>query len=223
MTTIDVCFVTWPITPERIEAFAKCVWEWTERLSCDDADVIRWYCSTETGGCTKEQLDTVRHVCHLANITLHERQETPDQGSNLNIAMRMSNGDFLIMVMDDFHLAAELNVSPHCRFLNEHPEVATIRYGWQRTLFTDDIPGTDLRFTDKSGPYPYATEPSLWRANWESEFGPWREHAGYAGPENARCHQMRHSERPVAATKTLYAKWDHTLSTRPQRMDGQEC
>jgi hypothetical protein len=220
MTTIDVCFVTWPITDERIVAFAKCVSEWTARLRCDDGDLIGWYCSTETGGCTPLQLNAVRDICHYAQVILNERRETPDQGSNLNVAMRMPSGDFLIMVMDDFHLAAELNVSPHYRFLTERPDVSTVRYGWISSTFTGDIEGTDLQWVNMKGGYPYATAPSLWRANWEEEFGPWEENKGYCKPENHRNHQMIVSGRPIACTKFNYGKWDGTKSTREHRMDG---
>lgn len=220
MTAIDVCFVTWPITEERILSFGKCAKEWTERLACDFGDELRWMCSTETGGCTPEQIATVSDTCACHSIRLNEREGTPDQGSNLNIAMRMSEGDFLIMVMDDFHLAGNLNVSPHCRFLAGRPEVSTVRYGWISSTFTGNIEGTDLQWVNMKGGYPYATAPSLWRANWEEEFGPWEENKGYCKPENHRNHQMIVSGRPIACTKINYGKWDGTKSTREHRMDG---
>ncbi len=226
MTRIDVCFVTWPRHSLRIDSFQRCVALWRQHLHCDPDDEIHWHCSTETQDCNHEQLASVREACNATPgypaIALSEQPGPADQGTNLNVAMRMARGDFIIMVMDDFHLTRGLNVSIHCRWLQDNPEVACIRYGWKITTFIGDIPDTDLQWVNLAGSYPYATEPALMRGKWESEFGAWKENHGIAGPENTMVGVMRRSGRPIAATRIEIAEWVGTASCLPERWNDSQ-
>jgi len=172
MDEIDICLVTWPNHPRRIEYFRSTLRLLRVRL-CASGHIVNWYCSSESerdhrGTWHGNELDA---LCAAEGIRLSYRNGPASVGANMNAAMRLGMAPYVFLVQDDFELARPCDLSPGVRLLAEHAEVDLVRYSWPAHLvrYSGEIAG--FRILDINGPWPYGDDPQLRRRSFTQKWG----------------------------------------------------
>ena len=197
---VDICLVTWPNSPARLEYFTRTV---DALLAFSDAGRCRWYCSAETHSTDERPLlrRELETLCEHYAIELSWRLADPDVAANQNRALMMGRADYVIPVHDDFELNGRLDIAASIAFLDGHPKYCAIRYQYPKgTWFAfPDVAGfreVDLEKTC----WAFLESPSMRRRSMMDRYGPFETGLPYQAAEYCYGRHLARMGARVAAT-----------------------
>jgi glycosyltransferase involved in cell wall biosynthesis len=222
MPTIDIALVTWPRMTHRLEALKECHQRLVKHLSAPGYE-IRYFCSGESLQVQREDQIRLKVYCRDNGIPLKWRYDTPNTGANMNHALKMCDGDFIIMCQDDMFLERDLDLAPICKFLDDNKDYALVRFDSTYTTFKGELQTlpdeTKLLDVNMGGRYPYQDEPHIRRGDFAKTFGFYREGGGHGTASASINHffQKNHGKWKIARTDPRYFTHGGIKSSMPER------
>ena len=215
MKTVDICIPTFPAHIGRVECFLTTTRLLREKMSASRHN-LRFYVSCEPVNLTPRKVlrSMLVSACDYLQIQFQDRQAAYcDLGANMNYAMQMGEGDYVLMCQDDMALQSKFDVSDYCDFLDSNPH-ALVRFGYAQTQF---LPCDDplVNEVDMAGPWPFADEPWLQRRSQLLLYAEGFHHGGQEGEMSSRLVQARAR---IAASKNPLFSHGWMLSTIESRM-----
>ncbi len=210
MKTIDICMTSWPNHPERIK-YTRTVLEALRDNLIASSHALRLYMSAETQRDPKHTWHgrELVDLCEAFNVTMEWRDEPANLGANMNAAMRMGSGDFILLQQDDWLLKEPLDLSPGADLLEKHRQLDIVRYSWpdndrMRPTYNGELDG--WRTIDPKGRWPYGDDPHLRRRDFMEKWR-WYKEGGGHGSASSNLMQMMidHNAVSVVADKVYYA------------------
>jgi hypothetical protein len=207
--TIDVAMTSWPNHPRRIEYLTQILESLKEKLSASEHD-LKFYCSAETEPDPKATWhgDELEAICQQYGIDLQWRDAKANLGANMNAAMRMGTGEFILLNQDDWWLRAPLDLSLGANLLHGHPELDIVRYCWPQAdymaLTLKEGP-EGWRLIDPKGRWPYGDDPHLRRRDFMGKWGWYFEGGGHGSASGTLMKLLASSNsQSVVADKVYY-------------------
>lgn len=182
MVDLSVCVVTWPRSPERV-AYLRRTLEAIKRNALDckqfTSEIV---ISTESDGVFGDLFDELSRVFLDFDVAVMKsrKDRRPCLGANMNQALSLGTGRYLLLLQDDWILNTTVNFAPFIHYLDEHPACGLVRLGWSenpvhtmigptvRHRFEDC---TDIRVVDPRSAYFYGDQPNIRRRTWIQDFG----------------------------------------------------
>lgn len=172
---IDVCLVTWPNHPRRIEYFKRTLVSLEKNLTAS-RHTLRLLCSSEAERDPQSTWhgEELQEICQQKKIPLVWHQPPASLGGGMNHAIRQSTAPLIYLQQDDFELLEPLDLSPGADFILAHPEVDLLRYSYPihpeyGTSFSGEIDG--WRQVNIDGSWPYGDDPHLRRRDFLDKWG----------------------------------------------------
>ena len=186
MARISIALVTWPNHPRRIEYFRRGIVDLKRRLCVTDPYALEYVCSAETERDPAQSWHgaEVESLCHAHGVRLQWRHGPANLGANMNAALQMCTGELLLLVQDDWHLEARLDLRDGASFLLSNPRVALLRYSWPAGKCTLRDHPDGWRRIDINGLWPYGDDPHLRRPDFMERYG-WYLEGGHHGTASA--------------------------------------
>lgn len=207
---IDVSLLHWPIHPERTWSFAVC-YARLRRFLHASKHKLHWHLVCETEGVSERDKEGIKRLCHIDGMNLLFRDGPANLGAGMNAAENICTAPWRIIWQDDMCLLDHLDLSPLVNFLEHQPEYLCIRTGWAHTTFDGEVSvlwrpmGSAVAYADSyrnvnmRGPYPYADEPCLHRADFfDVTGGPFMEGLQHGQSEGHKVRQVAASPWKVA-------------------------
>jgi len=212
---IDVSIVTWPNHPKRLEYVQECIAALKRYLTASQHTIV-WHCSSESQHATDAPWcgDQLQAICEEYDIELQWRHGAAGLGENMNAALRMGNAPMILLVQDDMLLGMPCDLSPGVEFLEAHPEVDLLRYGWPGGGMVSWRKSPDIwrRFDTRRGWF-YGDEPHLRRRSFMAKWGWYLERAKWQGEsEGDFIRRLREGKAQVAAADQRYFQHKGTVT-----------
>jgi hypothetical protein len=209
MKTIDVCMTSWPNHPERIK-YTKHIFKSLEHLF-GGLHFLRFYMSAETQRDPKHSWhgEELSELCEKRHVELQWRAGPANLGANMNAAMRMGEGEFILLQQDDWLLLEPLDLSPGADLLEKHKAIDIVRYCWpdndrMRPTYNGELDG--WRTIDPKGKWPYGDDPHLRRRDFMEKWKWYLEGGGHGSASGDLMRLMANSNAlSVVADKVYYA------------------
>lgn len=237
MKTIDIAMVAWPRTPERVGYMTETLRSIREFVTAPGFD-IRLRVSLETIDVSTQLFTATRKVCAEYDATPHWRGKLPSLAGNMNDALMLGHGDYILLTQDDWPWQERVDISHDCDILEKSPWVGLIRYATFYTEFVEanhfaraDFSVHELQIVNMHGPYPYGDQPHLRRKDFATrksatggapigfyvDPGPESGEANYATPENEMQVHLVKNGWQIAAYSPNVVAHNGCLSTDPAR------
>ena len=212
-TYIDVAVVTWPNHPERWRCFQETLASWRKNLTAGP-HTVRYVCSSESEPDPKHQWygDELAALCKQEGIPLQFRDGKPGLGENMNAALRMCKGDYIIVVQDDRPLVKPLAIAPYIQHLAKCPEVSLVRFSWPQgrnpTTYRFRVKvmthPSGLRRLALSSPWIYGDDPHLRRRSFMAAHGWYIEGVRHGASEGDMIQRLRRQGATIAVADEIY-------------------
>lgn len=229
--TIDIAITAWPRTFARIQYLAESLRTFREFVSASRHEMIVRV-SAETLDVSPDQFSECTRVCREYGAIPHWRAKPPSLGGNMNDALMLGHGQFILLAQDDWSWLESVDLSDDAEFL-EHEALAFIRYATFFTEFITNVYPASGRYelVNMTGPYCYGDQPHLRR----SDFATRRSSTGgkpigfyktadyadgdlnYSVPENEMQEHLRNNGWQIAAYNPNACEHNGSLSTDPAR------
>lgn len=208
---IDVCLVTWPNHPSRIEYFKRMLGTLEANLSAS-RHALRLLCSSEAERDPQSTWhgEELKILCRHKSIPLVWHRPPASLGAGMNHALRQSTAPLILLVQDDFELREPLDLSPGADFLRGHPEVDVLRYAFPidpahpqlYTQFAGDIDG--WRRVNLHAPWPYGDEPHLRHRDFFDRWGWYVEGQHHGASETDMLWRLVNGRATICAADRSY-------------------
>ncbi len=235
MNRIDVAIAAWPNHPKRLEYFQLVVESLREHLTASRHE-LRLFCSAET------ERDPARrwcgleleHLCTEHGISLSWRDAPANLGANMNAALAMCTGDYILLQQEDWRLKHPLDLSDGADFLAARGHLSVVdeplgaspflrpdilRYSWPEdpkmhpAMIEQPRWPCGYRQIDVGGKWPYGDDPHLRRPGFMHDFG-WYHEGGRHGSASASMMKFLVRRRAViAAAGRCYYKHCGSVSS----------
>lgn len=238
MKTIDIAMVAWPWTPERLGYMTETLRSIREFVTAPGFD-IRLRVSLETVDVSTHLFTEARKACAEYEATPHWRGKLPSLAGNMNDALMLGHGDYILLTQDDWPWQGRVDIAGDCDVLERNTEFSFIRYA---TFYTELKDGVHFQVSNKfgvqflcpvnmSGPYPYGDQPHLRRKDFATrrsatggapigfyvDPGPEAGEANYSTPENEMQVHLVKNGWQIAAYSPNVVAHNGCLSTDPAR------
>lgn len=231
MKTIDIAMVAWPRTPERLDYMTETLRSIREFVTAPGFD-IRLRVSLETIDVSTHLFTEARKACAEYDATPYWRGKLPSLAGNMNDALMLGHGDYILLTQDDWPWQKTVDISRDAMLLDVLPQYAFVRYATFYTEFAGWIAqGVPLGRVNMSGPYPYGDQPHLRRKDFATrksatggapigfyvDPGPESGDLNYSTPENEMQVHLVKNGWQIAAYRPNVVAHNGCLSTDPAR------
>lgn len=224
---IDIAVITWPRTMARLGYLAETLRTFREKVRAS-RHTMTIRVSAETLGVSPEQFSECTRICHEHGAVPHWRTKPPSLGGNMNDALMLGYGQFILLMQDDWSWLDEVNLSEDAYILDKQTQYAFIRYATFYTEFEGEL--GPLSRVNMAGPYPYGDQPHLRRSDFATRrsatngdpigFYKWANYPdeqNYSLPENEMQEHLRANGWEIAAYHPNVVEHNGCLSTAPER------
>lgn len=210
---ITIALVAWPNHPARWKAFLETLASLRRHLTATGY-AFEWVCSSESQADPMHKWygSELNTLCDEEHIRLQFRQGTPGLGENMNAALQMCTGEYILLVQDDRPLLKPLDLAASVALLERLPEIAVIRYAWpqgrdvktgQHRCKLMTHPDGWRRFCVRTG-WLYGDEPHLRHRSYMSRFGWYLEGVRHGACEGEMLYRLRRAKATVIAADDIY-------------------
>ncbi len=190
--TIDVAITAWPNHPKRLAYFSQTMAAFRELVTASEHR-LRLCCSAETERDPRCEWygDDLEELCREYHVELQWRDGPANLGANMNAAMRMGDGDLILLQQDDWcpRKRLDLSLGAHTLItpLGQRTDVDIVRYSWPEApnmlpTFGDLWDG--WRRLDPAGKWPYGDDPHIRRRDFMDKWK-WYYEGGKHGTASA--------------------------------------
>ncbi len=225
MKTIDICMTSWPNHPERIK-YTRTILEALRDNLIASSHELRFYMSAERQRDPKHTFHSVELVelCDRFNVELQWHEAPANLGANMNAAMRMGTGEFILLQQDDWLLKYPLDLSLGADLLERYNQLDIVRYCWpdndqMRPTYNGELDG--WRTIDPKGKWPYGDDPHLRRRDFMDRWRWYKEGGGHGTASGSVMHMMaKGGALSVVADKVYYAHQGYVSAVLDDRRSG---
>jgi len=200
---IDVCLVTWPNHPKRLEYFSKTV----STLQAGLRDPVNWYCSAESEE-SEDYREKLESYCETFGIELHWRDAPANLGANMNASLELGCSEYQFLVQDDWLLLHPIDLELGVDFCEEYrPDLLRYSYpdaDYMRPTFTS-LDGF-FRKVDLDGLWPYGDDPHLRHRSFRNKWGGYLEGGGHGTASATLMKSLVEGDAFIVAADKCYFK-----------------
>lgn len=230
MKTIDIAMIAWPRTAERLGYMEETLASIREKVTASRHRIVMRV-SLEMFDVRGDYFTAARRICAKYDAEPRWRAKPASLGGNMNDALMLGHGDFILLTQDDWPWVESVDLSDDADWLERAGDYALIRYATFYTEFDGVLPGSELLNVNMTGPYPYGDQPHLRRADFATcrsvtngepvgfykDPGPYSGEANYATPENSMSEHLTAQGWKIAAYHPNVVSHNGCLSTDPER------
>ena len=125
MAQIDIALVAWPNHPKRWQCFQETLASLLRHLTATEHQ-LRYVCSSESVTDPNHQWygAELAALCKAEGVKLRFRESgPPGLGENMNAALKLCRGDYILLVQDDRPLLKPLDLNESVAFMASTPSV----------------------------------------------------------------------------------------------------